>query len=214
MSRMGQITFLARWWGVYFLYFFVMGVLSIASLHLGSLLTKNVIASATTPEPLGPRALSRVELHAGQQIPPHLNAVHSPARPVVALVRPDIDPMALAAGMDRSERAQPQPVADGETTIVALTPPILTVATCDVAICDPTRVKGWKKALAAKRAGEAKSVALRKTPGKTVIASSTKPGFLKSQLGNPKIPPLSSRKVIRLADSPGDIIRRSLSGTS
>ncbi|MEQ1651991.1 MAG: hypothetical protein ABL897_05855 [Hyphomicrobium sp.] len=211
---MGQITFLARWWGVYFLYFFVIGVLSIASLQLGSWLTKNVVASATAPERLGPRALSRVELHAGQQIPPQLNAVHSPARPVVALVRPDIHPMALAAGMDRSEGAQIQPVAAGEATIVALTPPIITVASCDVAVCDPTRVKGWKKALAAKRAGAPKAATLRKTPGKTLVASSIKPSFLQSQLAAAKIPPLLARKVIRLADSPGDIIRRSLSGTS
>lgn len=247
MSRLAELKFLTRWWGVYFLYFVVMGSLGVASAHLGSTLSKTVAANGLDGDVETPRALSRVERHASLKVPPQLDAVHSPARPVAAMIRPDIHPAALAASMDRAEEADAQAALASTASEPATR--MIRVAACALPACDATRVKGWKKSIAAKRHGTAgRVVVLVKTTGSKVFVAKT-PGSKSSvtkiaaadaagvraaaqKAGSKDVASNGKRPLvravvltskaghvpaggpIRLADTPGDIVRRSLSGAS
>lgn len=218
MSRWRNHSTLMRSWGSYFLYFFVMGLLSVASAHMGSKLTKNVVAAAVqsnieTSSPGRPRALSRVEQNAGLLVATDLNATHSPARTAMAMVKPDIHPAELAAAIDRSEA--PQLKASAAT---------FAVAACGLPACNPVRVKGWRKTLTVNSATQSARVASLAGPRKLLhkrrivrLAPSKAAAQVAAAIKlSPALKPTLTDYVeaVRLADTPGDIIRLSLSNRS
>lgn len=105
MSRVPRVSTLASGWGLCALYLCAMGTLGISAVHAAYALSESVWHAATANAVSKPRDLSRVEMFYATRVANSLKPRADAADPVVALVKPDIHPAALAAAIDRAEGA-------------------------------------------------------------------------------------------------------------
>lgn len=110
MSRVTRLpslglSSLANGWGHLALYVCAMGTLGVSAVHSGYALSESIWHAAVENSVEPTRTPSRVEKFLAAKADAEQRAEPRPYRPVVALVRPDIHPAALAAAIDRTELA-------------------------------------------------------------------------------------------------------------
>ena len=105
MLRVLGMTTLANGWRQCALYVGAMSTLSLSAMAAGYGLSESIWKATVENSSDQPRALSRVEKYFAAKAKAAARKEPGPYRPVVALVRPDIHPAALAAALDRTELA-------------------------------------------------------------------------------------------------------------
>lgn len=237
MSRLRPASNLARSWSGYLLYVLAVGAVATVSAAASARMTKTITAVAAQNGDNTPRLLSRVERHLLERTREAVRLPSPPPAEVVAMVRPAMHPADMASAMDRIESADVPVAAPGAARVAANRH--VEVASCELAVCGNARlkgsevhgsqVKGWRKsakskspavrtaALKLKQAAAKRRFAAASTPiaGKSLAG---KLGLLPksaSANGKPEAPKfVAPADNLRLARTPGDIIRISLLGSS
>jgi hypothetical protein len=196
--------------GVHIVYFCAMGALVVACTMLGSKVSRKIAVLATGEIPTAPRVMSRVEQQAGIRNVASIDVAPSPVRPAMPLAVPDIHPAELAAAMDRVETAKAAVSESASDTVI-------TVAVCDVATCQAPQVKGWAKTQKAKAPAAlgkgVRAAAANRGPVRKKLAAAARKGG--PSAGQPTFATIfGTTRRIRLAETPAEIIRRNLLGTS
>lgn len=258
MLRVPGTSSLAIGWRQCALYVAAMATLSVSAMLAGYVLSESIWKAAVASASDQPRAMSRVEKYFAAKANAALRAEPGPYRPVVALVRPDIHPAALAAALDRTELAsaleypehhgvatvESAPVAQNYD-IASWRQPAVHVAgiTCSQSEChdsdqpsvvadqrEPVEVAAAEidatdivfatssadsetfateplvKPLPKYRLGKGRANARQKPSRKVLTQYADEQGIVKFFVG----PGATS---LRVAETPGDIIRRTLRGT-
>ena len=268
MLRVLGKSSLAIGWRQCALYVVAMSTISVAAMCAGYVVSESIWKAAVDNASDQPRALSRVEKYFAAKANAEMRAEPGPYRPVVALVRPDIHPAALAAALDRTELAsaleypEHHPVETVDAAPVNAEPvaqiydiaswrlPAVQVAgiTCTQSEChdsaqpsvvtdehEPVEVAAAEinateinatdivfatssadgetfateplvKPLTKYRVGKGRANARQKPSRKVLTQYADEPGIVKFFVG----PGATS---LRVAETPGDIIRRTLRGT-
>lgn len=258
MLRVLGKSSLAIGWRQCALYVVAMSTLSVAAMCAGYVVSESIWKAAVDNASDQPRALSRVEKYFAAKANAEMRAEPGPYRPVVALVRPDIHPAALAAALDRTELASaleypehhPVETVDAAPVsqsydIASWRLPAVQVAgiTCSQTEChdsdqpsvvtderEPVEVAAAEidatdivfatssaegetfateplvKPLPKYRVGKGRANARQKPSRKVLTQYADEPGIVKFFVG----PGATS---LRVAETPGDIIRRTLRGT-
>lgn len=212
MSRLNRCSCFMRWWSAYFFYFFAIGAAGVACAHVSGTLTRKFASSIVKASEDGPRALSRVELRAIAQAE-SLSKIAVPkisvAEPASPRLRAVVHPARLAAALDRAESA-PARVA-----VVIPTPPPA-VTSCDNAKC--TEIELSRSNEAHKKLRVAAEKFRRKAAHMAIAAAPSKVRANRTKaivMANPfDFEAAANSNRVRLAETPGEMILRSLSGTS
>lgn len=231
MSRVVGLSHSAQGLGPYVLYVFAMGALGVSATHVASHLTHSIVVTASARNDSVKRAPSRVEKYFAMRAAAVRRIRPTSDIRVAALVRPEIHPAVLAAAMDRTEMASASEHPDYHPSASIPPAPQVAGVACSPDGCHssanrPESAADTTEVQIATAEGElAKQFTKPSTLGKGLpgdLASTRRQKsqrkFIDASIGNPAIvkyfPGTTTPmyETVRVAETPGDIIRRSLRG--